>query len=127
MPRRVDPVSFSPDSTTAISIGSMIMTDDTASTNGASSATGVDTDAQSRYAQVMLIRSVSLSGILFLMVLYTMYFAASLLLPITLAFLLSLVLSPVCRFMVSMRIPRTLSALLIMLSVAATLTAGVYA
>ncbi len=91
------------------------------------SAAGSRDDAGSARAEVLLVRSVSLSGIFFLMVLYTMYFAASLILPITLALLLNLLLSPVCRFMVSLRIPRTLSALIVMLSVAATMAAGVYA
>ncbi len=77
--------------------------------------------------KAMLIRSLSLTGIFVLMVLYTMYFAASLILPITLALLLNLVLSPICRFMVSLRVPLTLAALVVMLSFTATLAAGVYA
>lgn len=73
------------------------------------------------------VRSVALSGILFLMVMYTLYFAASLTLPIVLALLLNLMLSPVVRFMVKIHIPQTLSALLVMLSVAGIMAAGVYA
>lgn len=73
------------------------------------------------------IRSVALSGLFFLAVMHTMYFAASLLIPITLAFLLSVVLSPVVRFLVHLRIPQMLSALMVMLLLAAGLTAGLYA
>jgi len=73
------------------------------------------------------IRSVTLSAILVLLVLYTMHFAASLILPITVAMLLNLLLSPICRFMVTaLRIPLIASALVIMLGVTATMAAAVY-
>lgn len=72
------------------------------------------------------VQTVALSGILFLMVMYTLYLAASLILPIVLALLLNLILSPVVRFMTRLHIPQTLSALLVMLSVAAIMAAGVY-
>ncbi len=88
----------------------------------------VQGNGRSTQSKAMLIRSLALTGIFILMVLYTMYFAASLILPITVALLLNLIFSPVCRFMVmTLRIPQTLSALVIMLSVAATMAAGVYA
>lgn len=73
------------------------------------------------------IRSAILSGILFLMVMYTLYVAASLLIPITLAFLLSLVLSPLVRFLVHLRVPQVLSALLVMFMFVGFLVALVYA
>jgi predicted PurR-regulated permease PerM len=73
------------------------------------------------------IRSGVLWSILFLMVLYTMYFAASLLAPIATAFLLAMVFSPLVRVMVRLRVPQTLSALLVMLTVTGLLTAGIYA
>lgn len=73
------------------------------------------------------VRSAVLPGILFLMVLYTMYFAASLIMPIALALLLSLVLTPVVRLMVRAGLPQTLSALVVMLGIAGTMTAGIYA
>lgn len=72
-------------------------------------------------------RSVALSGIFFLMVMYTLYFAASLVMPIVLTFLLSLVLAPVVTFMAALHIPRVLGALLVMLSVAAAMGGGMYA
>lgn len=72
------------------------------------------------------VQTVALSGILFLLVMYTLYFAASLILPIVLALLLNLILSPVVRFMTRLHIPKILSALLVMLSVAAIMAAGVY-
>jgi predicted PurR-regulated permease PerM len=68
-----------------------------------------------------------LSGIFFLMVMYTLYFAASLMIPIVLAFLLSLVFAPLVRFMTGLHIPHALGALLVMLSVAAAMGGGVYA
>lgn len=73
------------------------------------------------------VRSITLSCILFLMVMYTLYFAASLVIPIVLALLLNLVFAPVVKCLDKFRIPRTLSALLVMLSVAAIMVAGLYA
>lgn len=86
-----------------------------------------ETAADPEVSQAISIHSVALSGILFLMTMYTLYFAASLIMPIVLAFLLSIVLSPAVRFMVRLRIPQTLSALLVMLGVAGVMVAGVYA
>lgn len=77
--------------------------------------------------QAVWIRSAALSGILFLMTMYTLYVAASLIMPIALAFLLSLVFSPIVRQMVRWRIPQTLGALLVMIVVAGVMVAGVYA
>lgn len=54
-----------------------------------------ETAADPEVNQAISIRSVALSGILFLLTMYTLYFAASLIVPIALAFLLSIVLSPV--------------------------------
>ncbi len=71
-------------------------------------------------------RSPVLTGILFLMVLYTLYFAASLIMPIVLAVLLSLALSPVVRLLGRVRLPQTFSALLVMLCVAALMVSGIY-
>lgn len=73
------------------------------------------------------VRSAVLSGILLLMVLYTMYFAASLTMPITLAFLLSLVLSPIVRALVKLRVHQSLAALLVTLALAGGIVAGLYA
>ncbi len=93
----------------------------------ANGAAPTASDPDSTRSAALLVRAVSLTGIFVLMVLYTMYFAASLILPIILALLLNLLLSPVCRFLVSMRIPQALSAFVVMLAVAATLVGAVYA
>lgn len=73
------------------------------------------------------IRSAALSGIFLLMVLYTMYFATSLIMPFTLAFLLSLVLSPIVRTLAKLRIHQTLAALVVTLALAGGIVAGLYA
>ncbi|MBC7951964.1 MAG: AI-2E family transporter [Rhodospirillaceae bacterium] len=52
----------------------------------------------------------ALTGLLVLAVLYTLYFAAELILPILLALLLALVLAPVVHGLRRMRVPRTLAA-----------------
>lgn len=77
--------------------------------------------------QAVWVRSAALSGILFLMVMYTMYVAASLIMPIALALLLSLVLSPVVRFLARARIPQPLGALGVLLLVAGVMAGGTYA
>ena len=67
--------------------------------------------------------ALALSGIFVLLTLYTLYFAASLLLPIYLAFLLSLALAPLVRGLHRFRIPRPLGAAAVL---ALFLTAGGY-
>jgi predicted PurR-regulated permease PerM len=62
-------------------------------------------------------------GILALLVLYTLYFAASLVLPVYLAFLMSLALSPLVRVLRRLRIPRAAGAAIVL---AAFLTVGGY-
>lgn len=78
-------------------------------------------------AQRVWIRSAVLSGILFLLVMYTLYLAASLFIPITLAFLLSVVLSPLVRVLGRLHVPRAAGALLVMLSFAVLLITIAYA
>lgn len=77
--------------------------------------------------QLVWIRSAALSGIFFLMLMYTMYFAAALIMPIVLALLLSLALSPVASLLERVYVPRPIGALLVMLSVAGIMAAAVYA
>ena len=77
--------------------------------------------------QSVWIRSAALTGIFFLLTMYTMYFAASLIMPIVLAFLLAMVLTPVVDLMVYIRVPRAVAALVTMLAVAAVIAAGLYA
>lgn len=78
-------------------------------------------------AQLERIRTVVLAGIFFLMIMYTFYLAASLILPIVLALLLSLVLSPLVGLLASVRVPRAVGGLLAMLSIAGLMAAGLYA
>lgn len=60
--------------------------------------------------------NVALTGIFVLLVFYTIYFAAPVLIPITVSFLLSLLFSPFVDRLESWRIPRLLGSALIMLS-----------
>lgn len=69
------------------------------------------------------IRSVSLTGIFILLLLYTLYFARSFLLPIVLALLLTFLLAPIVRALGRLRIPNGLAAALVIL---AMLSAVVY-
>jgi predicted PurR-regulated permease PerM len=73
------------------------------------------------------LRTAMIAGIFFLMVMYTLYLAASLILPIVLALLLSLILSPVVGLMAKMRVPTVLGGLLVMLSIATLIAAALYA
>ncbi len=77
--------------------------------------------------QSVWVRSAALSGIFFLMSMYTMYFAAALIMPIVLALLLSLALSPVAGLLERLYVPRPIGALLVMLAVSAVMAAAVYA
>jgi len=56
-------------------------------------------------------RSIAINGIFILLVFYTLYFAAPVLVPITLAILLNLLFSPPVRLLSSWGLPRILSAL----------------
>lgn len=62
-------------------------------------------------------RSAPINGIFILMVFYTIYFAAPVLIPITVAFLLSMLLSPFADRLERLRLPRPVAAALIMLLV----------
>lgn len=66
------------------------------------------------------------AGILVLMVLYTLYFAATLLLPITLALLFSLLLSPPVRWLTVLRIPPPVGAAVVMLVLLGGVGQGIY-
>jgi predicted PurR-regulated permease PerM len=93
----------------------------------AESTRAAASEAVEKAASRVWIRSAVLSGTFFLLVMYTLYFAASLLIPITLAFLLSLVLSPLVRMLSRIYVPQVLGALLVMLSFAALLVGIAYA
>jgi predicted PurR-regulated permease PerM len=60
------------------------------------------------------IRSFMLTGIFILLLFYTFYFAAPLLIPIALAILLNLLLSPVVRLLARMHIPQPVGAALVL-------------
>jgi predicted PurR-regulated permease PerM len=62
------------------------------------------------------IRSVALTLLLVLAVLYTLYFARAFLLPLVLAFLLELLLSPVVRWLQQRRVPTAAGAALVLLA-----------
>ncbi|MGD8843019.1 MAG: AI-2E family transporter, partial [Gammaproteobacteria bacterium] len=67
-----------------------------------------------------------MTGIFVLLVFYTLYFAAPVLMPITLAVVLSLVLSPVVNHLVAWHIPRQLAAACVILCLLGLLSAGIY-
>jgi predicted PurR-regulated permease PerM len=62
------------------------------------------------------VRSIAITGLFVLAVLYTLYFARGFLLPIVLAVLLDFLLSPVIRLLKRARIPEPLGAALVILS-----------
>ena len=66
-------------------------------------------------------RAVSLTGILCLLLLWMLYFAREILVPITFAFVLNLLLQPVTRTIDRLGIPKPLSALLTLLAFLALL------
>lgn len=71
-------------------------------------------------------RTISVIGTFAVLLLGCLYIAQSLLLPVVLAFLLSLVFSPLVRILANFRIPRVLSALAIVLTLSASVIAGIY-
>lgn len=72
------------------------------------------------------IRSVALTGLFLLAVLYTLYFARVLILPLVLVFLLDALLSPLVRRLKRARVPEALSAALILATLVGTVGLGVY-
>ncbi len=72
------------------------------------------------------IRSVALSGIFVLMVLYTLNVAAPIMIPITLAFMLSMLLSPIVGWFTRARIPQSLAAGLVLSIALGTVGAALY-
>jgi predicted PurR-regulated permease PerM len=72
------------------------------------------------------VRSIAITGLLVLAVLYTLYFARAFLLPIVLAVLLDFLLSPIIRLLKRVRIPEPLGAALVVLVLLGALGAGVY-
>ena len=72
------------------------------------------------------IRSIAISGLFVLAVLYTLYFARAFLLPIVLAVLLDFLLSPIIRALKRLRIPEPLGAALVLLVFLGAVGAGGY-
>src|SRR6478672_11634510 len=72
------------------------------------------------------IRSIAVTGLFVLAVLYTLYFARSFLLPIVLAVLLDFLLSPVIRTLKRARIPEPLGAALVVLGLLGVVGIGGY-
>ncbi|MGH8274744.1 MAG: AI-2E family transporter [Gammaproteobacteria bacterium] len=72
------------------------------------------------------IRSTVLVSILTLMILYTAYFARTILIPMALAFLLSLILVPAVGWLARLRIPRPVGAGVVLALLLAGFAAGVY-
>jgi hypothetical protein len=71
------------------------------------------------------VRSIAITGLLVLAVLYTLYFARAFLLPIVLAILLDFLLSPIIRLLKRVRIPEPLGAALVVLVLLGALAACV--
>src|SRR5262249_33757501 len=71
-------------------------------------------------------RSISITGIFLLGLLYSLYFARDFLLPVVLAFILSLLLAPVVRWLNRMRIPQAISAAVIITGLVGLSAYGVY-
>jgi len=72
------------------------------------------------------IRSVSITGIFLLFLLYSLYFARDFLLPIILAFVLSFLLSPAVRWMARLRIPQMIGAGIIIVGLLGVSAYGIY-
>ncbi|HAY48632.1 MAG TPA: AI-2E family transporter, partial [Thalassospira sp.] len=71
-------------------------------------------------------RTISVIGTFGILSLGCLYVAQSLVLPVIMAFLLSLVFSPVVRALAQFRIPRSITALTIVLGLSASVIAGIY-
>lgn len=71
-------------------------------------------------------RTISVIGTFLVLLLGCLYVAQSLLLPVFLAFLLSLVFSPLVRTLARFRIPNALTAFAVVLTLSASVIAGIY-
>ncbi len=72
------------------------------------------------------IRSIAITGLFLLAVLYTIYFSRAFLLPIVLAVLLDFLLSPIIRTLKRARIPEPLGAAVVILTLLGAVGAGGY-
>jgi len=71
-------------------------------------------------------RSLAMTVVAVLLVLYTIYFAREFLMPITFAALLSFLFSPIVRALTRLRVPAPLGAALVVLSLLTLIGAGAY-
>lgn len=85
-----------------------------------------DSARKPSFGESVTIRSVVLTGIFVLMIMYTLYLAAPLFIPLTVAFLLSLIFAPVIRQLRKIRIPPPVSATIILLALLAIVVGAVY-
>lgn len=74
----------------------------------------------------MEVRSVAITGLLVLALLYTLYFAREFFLPILFAVLLDFLLSPMVRLLKRARIPEPIGAAVVLLGLLATIAITVY-
>jgi predicted PurR-regulated permease PerM len=72
------------------------------------------------------IRSIALTGIFVLLLLYSVYFAREFLIPITLAFLLNWLLAPIVRYLAHVRVPQCLGAAIVLLALVGLVGYGAY-
>ena len=72
------------------------------------------------------VRSIAITGLFVLAVLYTLFFARAFLLPIVLAILLDFLLSPVIRTLKRLRIPEAVGAALVILGLLGILGGAAY-
>lgn len=72
------------------------------------------------------IRSIAITGLFVLAMLYTLYFARAFLLPITIALLLDLLLSPVIRALKRVRVPEPVGAALVVLLLLGAMGVSIY-
>jgi len=83
----------------------------------------VTSAARSRITELLQkpfdVRSVALTGLFILAILYTMYFTRSVLLLIVLALLLSYLLRPIIRALAPLKIPSSISSALVLISLLA--------
>ena len=71
-------------------------------------------------------RSMAITGMFIMMLFYTLYFAAAVLIPITLALLLNMLLAPGVRLLTSLRIPQAFGAGIVVLSSLMILIGAIY-
>ena len=99
------------------------------------SVTGVNSDtsdnkepapSSSVIANTVFIRSVSLTGIFLILLLFAIKYAAPILIPITLAYILSLLLAPIVRRMRKARVPDPVGAALVLIGFLMITAIGIY-